>query len=145
MVVLQGYQSFTHWSCALAKGRVDVAQPTSIVTSSPTTETETMTSIKTMTASASMQLPASDNSTSQSSGTSESATAAEYTTTPSPDEGSSGPDTATIAGGVVGGLAGLALICGGALFILHRIRVKRREAEYANDTPEMSGAPYTDT
>lgn len=51
--------------------------------------------------------------------------------------------TAAIAGGAVGGIAGL-LIIGGLLgFIIHRIRVKKRENGFVDDPPEMSGTTYT--
>ena len=55
--------------------------------------------------------------------------------TPEPKQGF---NTGTIVGGAVGGVAGLLLIGGIIGFLVYRMRVKKREAEYMNNTPEKS-------
>ena len=45
---------------------------------------------------------------------------------------------AAIAGGVVGGVVGLALIIGAISFIIYRVKKKRDEAAN-DDIPEMTG------
>ena len=47
-----------------------------------------------------------------------------------------------IIGGAVGGVLGALLLIGIAGFVVYRVRVKRREAEFAENTPEMTGVQY---
>ncbi|OAL35148.1 hypothetical protein AYO20_05625 [Fonsecaea nubica] len=64
------------------------------------------------------------------------------TTTPIETEKSSSNHTGAIVGGAVGGVGGLLIIAGIIGFIIYRIRVKRREAEFADDTPEIPGTAH---
>ncbi|OAG41622.1 hypothetical protein AYO21_04086 [Fonsecaea monophora] len=64
------------------------------------------------------------------------------TTTPTETDKSSSNHTGAIVGGAVGGVGGLLIIAGIIGFIIYRIRVKRREAEFADDTPEIPGTAH---
>ncbi|OAP60535.1 hypothetical protein AYL99_05537 [Fonsecaea erecta] len=64
------------------------------------------------------------------------------TTSPTITSSSGHSHTGAIVGGAVGGVAGVLIIAGIIGFIIYRIRVKRREAEYADDAPEIPGTAH---
>jgi hypothetical protein len=96
----------------------------------------------TTTSSSSGVLTTTDSFTSASTSTTTSSTST-TTPTPSPTPTPVPTNIAAIVGGVVGGVAGLALVGGIIGFIAYRIRVKKREGEYADDAPEIPGTAHT--
>ncbi|KIV76908.1 hypothetical protein PV11_08758 [Exophiala sideris] len=155
IVGLYGFESWTTYSCSARGGNLTVTLNYPPTTTAGTTTANTTSDVRTSTTStisshlpststssipaSTSTAPTSTSSTPASTTTSEAISAPTSSTTHDPSH------TGAIAGGVVGGVAGLLIIAGIIGFIIHRIRVKRRENGFVEDTAEMTGTPYTQT
>ncbi|KIW32225.1 uncharacterized protein PV07_03785 [Cladophialophora immunda] len=126
IVLTYGIAAYTTFQCGTTAAYVTASSPPP---SPPTTTTTTITT--TSKTSSTTTPPPSSTTTSVTS------------TSPAAVIQKAEPNhTAAIVGGAVGGVAGVLIIAGIIGFVIYRIRVKRREAEYADDAPEMPGTAH---
>jgi hypothetical protein len=126
-ILTVGTLSLTTFGCATVDGETLYLSATSEsgITTSPGPQTTTTNPSPSPHTSS----PSSQMSTSQTS------------PPPTPTNTGSPSHTGAIAGGVVGGVAGLAIIGGIIGFIVYRIKKKQKEGAYM-DTPEMTGTTF---